>query len=364
MLPDANEFQQIVSGRARGLRAAAWRLGFRIAEGPYTLAVRWRNRRYDLGRAEIRRVGVPVVSVGNITLGGTGKTPMVEWIARFYRGRGVRVAVVSRGFGAEKGALNDEGRELEERLPDVPHVQSPDRVAAAELAIEEFATELIVLDDAFQHRRLARDLDVVMLDAQVPFGYGHVFPRGMLREPAEGLRRAHVVVLSRADMAEPAQRQQIRCQVARLAPQTLWAETFHAPRALVDCHGRREPAEWLAGRRVAAFCGIGNPAAFRHTLERLGCQVVALKIFADHYAYARTDVEQLNAWAAALCTEAVLCTHKDLVKLGIEMLGGSPLRAVVVELEFLAGQAELEQRLAELCPGRPGSTLMPSGGTP
>lgn len=363
MLPDAHEFRQIVSGQAKGLRAAAWRAVFRMAEVPYTLVVRWRNRRYDRAEAEIRRVPIPVVSVGNITLGGTGKTPMVEWIARYYRRCGVRVVIVSRGYGAEQGALNDEGRQLEQRLPDVPHLQSPDRVAAAELDIEELAAELVLLDDGFQHRRLARDLDIVMLDAEAPFGYGHVFPRGMLREPADGLRRAHVVVLSRADRVQPAQREWVRDQVWRLAPRALWAETFHAPRAMVDCHGRCEPAEGLAGRPVAAFCGIGDPGAFRHTLETLGCQVLALWPFADHYAYTRADVERLDSWAATLDAEAVLCTHKDLVKLGIETLGGRPLRAIVVELEFLAGRAELEQRLRELCPHAPASTLPAPGGT-
>lgn len=354
MLLEGQEFRHIVSGRARGLRAAAWRCLFRAAELPYTMAVRWRNRRYDLKRAEIHRVPVPVVSVGNITLGGTGKTPMVEWMARFYRNRGIRVVIVSRGYGAERGVLNDEGRQLEQRLPDVPHLQGADRVALAEVAIEELAAELVLLDDGFQHRRLARDLDIVMLDAEAPFGNGHVFPRGMLREPIEGLRRAQVVVLSRADMIQPAERERLRHQVARLAPQALWAEAIHGPRALVDSVGREEPLAALAGRRVAAFCGIGNPTAFRHTLETLGCQVAAFRAFDDHYAYGRADVERLSAWAAAFDIQAVLCTHKDLVKLGSDTLGGRPLRAVVVELEFLCGQAQLEARLETVCGGRPG----------
>ncbi len=353
MLLDAQEFRHIVSGQARGLGPAAWRLLFRTAELPYTLAVRWRNRRYDLGQAEIRRVPVPVVSVGNLTLGGTGKTPMVEWIARYYRKRGVRLVIISRGYGAERGILNDEGRQLEQRLPDVPHLQGADRVALAELAIEELAAELILLDDGFQHRRLARDLDIVMLDAEAPFGYGHVFPRGMLREPMEGLRRAQVVVLSRADMIPPAERQRIRHQVASVSPQSLWAETKHAPRVLVDSLGREEPVAAVAGRPVAAFCGIGNPAAFRHTLETLGCHVAGFQALDDHYPYRRADVERLNAWAATMDIQAVLCTHKDLVKLGIDALGGRPLRAVVVELEFLSGQAELEARLDAACQRRP-----------
>ena len=141
------------------------RLALRLAEVPYTLAVCWRNGRYDRGAAATHRVSVPVVSVGNLTLGGTGKTPMVQWIARWFRGHGVRVTVISRGYGAEAGATNDEALELEQNLPDVPHLENPDRVEAARLAVAEFESQLILLDDAFQHRQIERDLDLVMLDA-------------------------------------------------------------------------------------------------------------------------------------------------------------------------------------------------------
>ncbi|MGA2798702.1 MAG: tetraacyldisaccharide 4'-kinase, partial [Thermoguttaceae bacterium] len=189
-------FRDIVSGRRRGPGAAILRGGLRLAEVPYALAMTWRNRRYDQGKVKIHRAGVPVVSVGNITLGGTGKTPMVQWIARWFRNHNVRVAIISRGYRAEEGGRNDEARELEQKLPDVPHLQNPDRAAAAKIAIEELETQLIVMDDGFQHRRLARDLDIVLLDALEPFGFEHVFPCGTLREPLTGLRRADVVILS------------------------------------------------------------------------------------------------------------------------------------------------------------------------
>ncbi len=200
------KFYELVSGRRRGVGATLARGALRLAETPYSLAMRWRNRQYDNGTREIERVGAPVVSVGNLTLGGTGKTPMVEWLCRWFRARGVRVTIVSRGYKAGDGATNDEALELEQKLPDVPHVQNPDRVAAARMAIEEFEAQAIVLDDAFQHRRIARDLDIVLLDALAPFGFEHVFPRGMLREPLSGLARAHAVILTRADMATPAER--------------------------------------------------------------------------------------------------------------------------------------------------------------
>ena len=169
-------FRDLVSGRCRGAGASLLRGLLRLAEFPYATAARWRNRRYDTGRAEVLRVGVPVVSVGNLTVGGTGKTPLVRWIARWLVDRGVRVALVSRGYRATGGQPNDEARELAQLLPDVPHVQNPDRVAAAREAVGRFGCQAVLLDDGFQHRRLARDLDIVLLDALEPFGFDHVVP--------------------------------------------------------------------------------------------------------------------------------------------------------------------------------------------
>src|SRR5262245_5119025 len=270
---DPQTFREVVSGRRRGVTAALMRWVLRAAEGPYTFAVRRRSRQFDSGQREIHRAGVPVVSVGNLTLGGTGKTPMVKWLARWFASRGLRVAIVSRGYGAAEGQQNDEAMELHQALPDVPHLQNPNRVVAAARAVDEFRSQIIVLDDGFQHRRLARDLDIVLLDALEPFGFDRVFPRGTLREPLAGLARAQVVCLSRANLIDADDRTDIRRRVAGLAPQAAWCELIHAPSALVDSSGASQPLESLAGRRVAAFCGIGNPSGFRRTLESTGCQI-------------------------------------------------------------------------------------------
>jgi tetraacyldisaccharide 4'-kinase len=311
--------------------------------------MRLRNLRYDLGR-NVHVADVPVVSVGNLTLGGTGKTPLVAWIARWLRQRDVRVTIVSRGYGAQRGEPNDEALELEQRLPDVPHLQNADRVAATQTAIEEFDCQVVLLDDGFQHRRLARDLDIVLLDACEPFGFGHVFPRGLLREPVAGLKRADIVVLSRADMVSPEQRAQIRGEVARHAPLAAWVEVRHAPERWLSSTGDELPVAALAGKPLAAFCGLGNPAGFRHTLGECDGQVQAFREFPDHHLYDRSDVESLAAWAAQLNVTAVACTHKDLVKLELDRLGEHPLWALVIGIEILAGQDELEQQLATLLP--------------
>jgi tetraacyldisaccharide 4'-kinase len=346
-----SEFRDLVSGRRQGLAAAALRFGLSLAEIPYALAVRRRNRRYDSGLTKVHRVPASVISVGNMTLGGTGKTPLVEWIARRLSEQGLRVGIVSRGYrAAPRGypaAQNDEARELKRRLPAVPHVQNPDRVAGAREAIARFACEALVLDDAFQHRRIARDLDICLLDALEPFGHGHVFPRGTLRESLAGLRRADVVCLSRADLVPPGRRQAIRRAAARYAPHAAWAEFIHAPQELASARGNHERAASLAGMPVAAFCGIGNPAGFRGTLADLGYRVIAMREFADHYRYTQADTDSLIAWANGLEIAAVVCTSKDLAKLDIDRLGNRPLWAVTIAVNFLVGQELFESKLAE-----------------
>src|SRR4051812_18219253 len=243
---DEDAYLRLIRGRTRGPIAMTARGLLGLAAAGYRLGVAERNRAFDRGWKAIHRVPVPVVSVGNLTLGGTGKTPMVEWVARWYRARDVRVAILSRGYGQAEG-INDEGRVLEENLPDVPHLQDPDRVRSARIAVEELQTELIVLDDGFQHRRLGRDLDLVLLDALEPFGLGRLFPRGLLREPVTSLRRAGVVVLSRADLVDEATRRAIRAEAERRAGPLVWAEARHAPRDLIDANGHASPLDRLPG---------------------------------------------------------------------------------------------------------------------
>ncbi|MBU6174878.1 MAG: tetraacyldisaccharide 4'-kinase, partial [Planctomycetes bacterium] len=162
------------------------------ASQPYAAAVTLRNWAFDRGFKKTIGVEIPVVSVGNLTAGGTGKTPTVAFLAKWFRAQNKRVAILSRGYGAGSDGRNDEAKELEITLPDVPHLQSPDRIASARIAVDELGMELLLLDDGFQHRRIGRDLDIVLLDAREPFGFGHLLPRGLLREPLRSLKRADV----------------------------------------------------------------------------------------------------------------------------------------------------------------------------
>ncbi len=346
-MPNADDFYELVSGRKRGIVAAFVRGLFAVGEIPYSAAVWWRNRGYDRGSREIHTVEVPVVSVGNLTVGGTGKTPMVKWIARYLRKRDLRVSIVSRGYGAENAGANDEALELELALPDVPHVQNPDRVAAAKLAIDELATQLVLLDDGFQHRRLGRDLDIVLIDATQPFGYDHLLPRGTLRESLAGLKRADLVCLTRADAVTDLTREEIRRRVLRYNPELLWCEASHVATTLVNSSGSERPLAELVGQRVVAFSGIGNPAAFARTVASTGAEVAATKKFADHHSYGRNDIDELASLAMSCEADWLVCTQKDLVKIGVDTLLGRALWAIAIEMEVSVGRELLEARLGE-----------------
>jgi tetraacyldisaccharide 4'-kinase len=342
-----SQFRELVSGRWRGPVAGVLRVVLTAAEVGYAWEVRRRNARYDSGRVLPTRVAAPVISVGNLTVGGTGKTPLVLWIARWLKDRGQDVTIISRGYGRQSNRPNDEARELAARLPDVPHIQNPDRVAAAREALAVNARQVLLLDDAFQHRRIARDLDIVLLDALEPFGCEHLLPRGLLREPISSLARAQVVALSRADAVDEPRRREIESRVRSLAPQALWLELAHQPTALVAHRGAREPLEAWRGRRVAAFCGIGNPAGFRHTLASCGLELAAFKELPDHFAYPPRAVADLEHWLRGQSgIEAAVCTRKDLVKLPRGALAGLPLVALEIDLAVTSGREAFEERLA------------------
>jgi tetraacyldisaccharide 4'-kinase len=339
--PCRERFLGLIRGRHRDPVSAGLRLLLWLASLVYGLAVRLRNLAFNRGW-RVQRVSVPVISVGNLTVGGTGKTPCVEFIARFLRQHDFQVALLSRGYGSEQGC-NDEALVLEENLPDVPHLQGRERVALAQIAVDELESQVLLLDDGFQHRWLARDLDIVLIDATDPFGGEHLLPRGLLREPITSLRRADAVLLTRCDQVEADVVIALRDRITRIAPGKPLIESVHQPQCLVNAAGDEMSLHVLRERPVFAFCGIGNPSAFQRTLTDLGCQLVDFQIYPDHHAYNRPDVDALRERTRHLPQEAILITtQKDLVKLRICDLAGRPLWAVRIGLAIHAGQADLE----------------------
>jgi tetraacyldisaccharide 4'-kinase len=351
----AETWHEIIRGDRRGAVAGLARCGLRLASWPYGIGVRARNALYNHGWKRVSRSSVPVVSIGNLTLGGTGKTPCVEYVGRFFSDRDVRATILSRGYGSEAGR-NDEAMVLEENLPDVPHLQGADRVSLANLAVEELEAELLILDDGFQHRRLYRNLEVVLIDATRPPNRDYLFPRGTLREPASGLKRADAIVLTRCDQVTVEEVKAIRNWLSQRYPGKPVAITRHRPVGLIG--DVMEPLEGLKTGPVAGFCGIGNPNAFCRTLESLGANVIDFRAFPDHHAYTRDDVDELIHWANGLPHDATIATtQKDWVKLRISELAGRPLRAVRIGLAFREGQQEFDEKLKSCLPieGEPGA---------
>ncbi len=347
LIPPPAELHDLVSGKTTGLRATLFRALLATLEPFYYVGTAFRNRRYDRSPKLVTNVGIPVISVGNLTVGGTGKTPVVLWIAQRLREKDLRVAIISRGYGAES-SRNDEAMELEARLPDVPHVQHADRIIGAQIAIEELESQVIVLDDAFQHRRIARDLDIVLIDALCPFGYGHLLPRGLLRESISGLRRAHAVILTRSDLVSPTEKTRIESTILQINPKLILAEASHSPSQLLSASGQVRELTSLMGLPVAAFCGIGNPDGFRQTIEKCAANIGAFRTFPDHHSYTAEDVASLCEWVKATRAKAILCTQKDLVKLQVDDLGGVPLFALQIDIRLQHGESELLAAIAQV----------------
>ena len=341
-------FLEIVRGRRRGIGPALARAGLRVLSIPYGWGARLRNWGFDQGWKTSVAASIPVVSVGNLTVGGTGKTPCVEFIARFFRERERRVCILSRGYGAAQGR-NDEALVLEDNLPDVPQLQGADRVELARIAAEELESEVLVLDDGFQHRRLRRDLDIVLIDATCPWGHGYLLPRGLLREPVGGLRRAQVVMMTRCDLVSAERVEEIAAEIGRRAPRADLVQTTHRPSAWVNASRQCVPLTSLQDRPLAAFCGLGNPEAFRQTLAGLGMEVSAWRTFPDHHDYTRQDVDDLRSWARNLPAGAMVAsTQKDLVKIRLDKLADKELWALKIDLHVCVGQEALERHLASV----------------
>lgn len=373
----------------RSIPAKAFRAAGLVVSIPYSLAARVHHGLYNRGIRRSASVPSPVVSVGNITMGGVGKSPLVAWITDYFISCGKTPGLVSRGYKAKEQAArgdgrpsesrenanpasaeefapytlrNDEAKEFAVRFPDVPYFLGHNRVEVARaLLTANPDVDVIILDDAFQHRKISRDLDVVVLDALNPFGGGHVAPSGFLREPVSALSRADVVLLNRADLIDDARRNQIRKRVDAYAPNAVWGEMAQRPHAVCQYeHAADAPdqltiastpiVEWLqthASKRVLAFCGLGAPDGFRKTLKKEGVNVVSFVEFPDHCVYDASDIARLRNAANETNADLILGTMKDFVKFqGTEPLN-RPLCALQIGVEFLAGEEFFCQALRQ-----------------
>jgi tetraacyldisaccharide 4'-kinase len=355
---------EIISGRDRAPRAALARGGLTILAGLYGAIVRAYRGLYDVGLLRQVRLPCRVVSVGNMTVGGTGKSTTVRWVVNTLRDTGARAAVLSYGYRAgsqERVTIvsdgesilvpvtqsGDEARMLAEALPGVPVLIGKQRRWSGALAADRFHAEACVLDDAFQYWRLAKDLEIVLIDATCPFGYNHLLPRGLLREPLSQIRRADVIMVTNEHRVSVETRDQLYASLARLSPRALLVAGRHRPARLRELATARELGlEELSGRHVRALSSLGNPEGFEETLRDLGAAAVSPARYPDHHLFTREEFEAEAARAAG--GDALVTTEKDAVKLDARWHSPVPVLALAVEMEITRGRGELEQRLHRL----------------
>jgi len=302
------------SNRSAGARVARGALG--TLTPAYRLAVAVRNALFDAGRRGIARLPKPVISIGNLTTGGTGKTPMTIHLARHLAAMGRHPAVLLRGYHST-GGFSDEDALLVDELGTTASVHSsPDRVAGALRATaQNHDTDVFLLDDGFQHRQVARDLDIVLIDATNPFGFDRLLPRGLLREPKSNLRRADAVIVTRADQVAPEALAQLDRRIETLSRRRPVAHTAHRWTGYVDQADKTWPVDLLSSARVGGVCGIGNPAAFSRSLTQHTAQTVATRWLDDHHTYSADELRLMfDTLSKHDPPDAIVTTGKDWVK--------------------------------------------------
>lgn len=317
----ANLSEHVTDLERRTERFPRWMLS--LASAAYGLATAVRNAWYDHVSRAGHACAVPVISVGNVTVGGTGKTPLVIELVTRLREAGCHPAIVTRGYAARSGHGADEVQEYLEALPETPVVVDSDRVRGVRTAAERHAADCVVLDDGFQHRRLRRDFDLVAIDALNPFGGGRLLPAGGLRESLAGLRRASFFVVTRVNLVRETDVERIRAELAMWAPQApvltaqvvsdgltqVYPARAGASRTLrvVDSDAQPDP--------LLPVCGIGNPASVLRLLDSLGIARCEPLLFSDHHDYRTRDLDRIESAVRERGARGVATTRKDWVKL-------------------------------------------------
>ncbi len=374
----------VVLGRRADTGAAVYGALLRVLSWLFSVAVQVRLWLYRNRILRDHPLGCLVVVVGNLTVGGTGKTPVVEKFARALRDRGRKVAILSRGYKSkappfwkkawyaithtdeppprvvsdgqsvllDSEQAGDEPYMLARNLTGVVVLVDKNRVKAGAYAIKRFGCDTLVLDDGFQYLSLKGRLNLLLVDKTNPFGNGHLLPRGILREPVKHLRRANYIFLTKSNgRRDP----ELEALIARHKPDADLIECAHKPQYLQRLDARqgaaagREPLSWLKGRRVFAFCGIATPESFEKFLRDLGALLVGRERYLDHYRYTPEDLEELYDTAEREGAECLVTTEKDSVR--ISDPGGSPIPVYYLrlEIEIIRGAADFDEAVGRIC---------------
>jgi len=328
----------------------------------YSLGMVVRSTLYRRGCIPTHRLNVPLISVGNLAAGGIGKTPMVAMLAKELSGRGLRVVISSRGYKRKHyqgeivsdgetihlpvEASGDEPAMLARRLTGVPIVVGRDRFRVCSRALSDLPCDVLILDDSFQHIRLHRDCDIVLLDANDLFGNGRLLPAGPLREPRSALKRADLIVLSRAE-----QEQDFPSMVSQISR---WTDApvvafRHRPTSWVShADGKVRRLDTLRGCRVAAFAGIGSPDSFRRTLKQVGVQIVWFQTYPDHHWYSPELLLSIFDRAKKAGAEVLVTTEKDGVRIPQRLAGDPSLYILKIDAEIIRGKNHLDRVLTRI----------------
>jgi len=296
----------------------------------YSLAAITRANLFQKGLLKSYRPRCTVVSVGNLTPGGSGKTPLVLALAKAFSDKGLKTVTLTRGYrgsgkdravvvapDADPAVMGDEPVMMAAIMPSVPVIKAARRARGAQVAEEIFNPDVLLLDDGFGHLALARDFDIVAVDALRGFGNCKTIPAGPLREPISALKRADCVIITHSDIAETGSKDELLKIIKKYAPESIVLEAALRVEGIIRNAGDSpEPLDLLAGRKVVAFSGIGNPSAFRRTIENLGIEVAASLSFPDHHFYRDPDINDITRAVAGANSYCALTTEKDLARLG------------------------------------------------
>jgi tetraacyldisaccharide 4'-kinase len=363
-------YRKLISGHKAGLGAALLRLLLGVAAAGYSIAVRARNFLYSKEWLKVHRADAAVISIGNITVGGTGKTPLVIWLCKeiisdskfqiltvVRQVSNCQCAILTRGYKSraqETEDYRDEPAILAESCPGVKVIVNPDRVAGAAEAVSKFNAKVLIMDDGFQHRRLARDLDIVTIDATQPFGYGKMLPAGLLREPVTSLKRADAVVITRCDQIAETELSEIERKLQIINPNMIIARSIHDPAYVKSSDNKEISLEQLKDKKIFAFCGIGNPDAFLNTIKTIGSELAGSKVYNDHHHYTNDCLADIYEQARSLKADLILTTQKDWTK--IARLASAkkdiPLGYIGIEIKFLAGEDKLRGLIEKALAGK------------
>jgi len=343
-------YRKLIATEGGGFAQKLLRRFLQIVSVFYSGGVALRNLLYDRGWLRIRNADVPVISVGNITVGGTGKTPIVIRLADLLKQKNIPCAILTRGYKTGQGKFVDEPAILAKACPDARVVINADRFAGAGKAAAEFGAKALIMDDGFQHRKLARQLDIVAIDAMCPFGYNKLLPAGLLREPITALKRADAVVITRCNQTPGPRLEQLEKKLQMINPEITIAKSVHTPVCARMLKNKEISLDELKGKKIFAFCGIGNPEAFFDSLGELGVTIVGSKSYNDHHQYTKADIDDIFEEATYLNAELGLTTQKDWVKTAL--LGSQktdfPFAYLAIKLEFIEGEDKIVGLIEEV----------------